>query len=198
MGKLSFPSFCGTEKLGLDCKRGSMRSVKISTQNDQKFCPIYFGTCFVNALIDTGAEISLMREDVFNRIPSENVFEHSPPTCSLWGVTGHQLEVSEKVVVKFRLGHSQVKHEVHVVKDMAKQMILGIDFLENHKVKLDFEKKTLAVGKEIILLQAGKAVIRSDCALVLTKEKHLIRPLSSGMIAVNLGLQRKQRKGYHL
>ena len=91
-----------------------------------------------------------------------------------------------------------MKYEVHVVKHMAKQMILGIDFLEKHKVKLDFEKKTLAVGKEIILLQAGKAVIHSDCALVLTKEKHLIQPLSSGMIAVNLGLQRKQRKGTYL
>ena len=36
-----------------------------------------------------------------------------------------------------------MKHEVHVVK----QIILGIDFQENHNIKLDFEKKTLAVGK---------------------------------------------------
>ena len=129
------------------------RSIKISCQNDQKFCNVSFGKFAVSALIDTGAEISLIRQDVFNKIPREYVLDHAQPTCSLLGVTGHQLQVSEKALVKMRSGQRVVEQEVHVVENIAKQMILGIDFLENHKAKLDFEQKTLAIYKEVISLQ---------------------------------------------
>ena len=48
----------------------------------------------------------------------------------------------------------------------------------------------------MILLQASKAVICSGCALVVTKKKHLIQPLSSGMIEVNLALHQKTKERY--
>ena len=165
----------------------------VQTDNTEtKFCTVKFQDLHVLSLIDTGAQISLISESIFKKIDSSLVLEKHKPEIILRGVTGHELKTIKRVFIKFKIGTKLLTHEFHVVKNLNKSIILGIDFLNSHKAKLDFSKRTLAIGKQIVLLKTQSEMEKSACTIVYVKRKRTIAPMSVAFIELGV---RKQIKG---
>ena len=56
--------------------------------------------------------------------------------------------------------------------------ILGLDFMEKQNATVDFGKRTLPIGDQIVVLKGKKAIQSEECALVFINEKHVIQPMS--------------------
>lgn len=176
---------------------GSHDVTIVQTDNTEtKFCNVKFQDIHILSLIDTGAQISLISESVFNKIDSSLVLEKHKPEIILRGVTGHELKATKRVMMKFKIGTKILTHEFHVVKDLNKSIILGIDFLNSHKAKLDFSKRTLAIGKQIVLLKSKSELEKSACTIVHCKRKRTIAPMSVAFI--ELGVKKPTKGSYVL
>ena len=63
--------------------------------------------------------------------------------------------------MKFILGKTHFVHEFHVVENFKRSVLLGIDFSIENKATLDFRKRSLGIGGQVVLLK-GKQV-DTDC-----------------------------------
>ena len=58
-------------------------------------------------------------------------------------------------------------------------VLLGMDFLESNKAKIDFEHKTLAIGKHVFVLKENIAEKSpQNVMLATTKHKRILEPRS--------------------
>ena len=117
-------------------------------------CTVRFGGTRVSSLIDTGADRSVIRYDVYRKIPKKlimNTFKSTDPPCVT--ATGDPLEVVVEAEIRFMIGRAALRHTFKAVKNLRKQLILGNDFLEANDADLSFKHRTLGLrGKHVIKL----------------------------------------------
>ncbi|XP_046393699.1 UBA domain-containing protein Mud1-like [Ischnura elegans] len=118
-------------------------------------------------LIDTGATLSLIREEV----PRPNHPLH-PPLTQLCGVTGHHLAITGTVTLPVRLGKGTFFHEFQVVGSdlrLPADGILGLDLLRTMEASLNLKTEVLRVGNEDFPLEA--VVFGQDTGVVAREEE---------------------------
>ena len=94
------------------------------------------GDTEVEMMLDSGASISLVREDTATRMPgSQSVSEASVHVVS---ATGETIPVLGRVTLPVQVGPIEVEHSLVVVQSLITPVILGIDFLQAHGLILDF------------------------------------------------------------
>jgi hypothetical protein len=87
------------------------------------------------ALIDSGADVSLLSADVYDKLKLDKQ-ELGPPTVDLTTVTGDNIDVEGCQNISFCLGSQQYNHEFHVVNHIHAKVILGFDFITENSVKV--------------------------------------------------------------
>ena len=117
-------------------------------------CTVRFGDTRVSSLIDTGADKSVIRYDVYRKIPKKFIvrtFKSADPPCV--SATGDPLEVVVEAEIRFMIGRAALAHAFKAVKNLRKQLILGNDFMEANDANLSFKHRTLGLrGKHVIRL----------------------------------------------
>ena len=117
-------------------------------------CTVRFGGTRVSSLIDTGADRSVIRYDVYRKIPKKFIvrtFKSADPPCVT--ATGDPLEVVVEAEIRFMIGRAALTHTFKAVKNLRKQLILGNDFMEANDADLSFKNRTLELkGKHFIRL----------------------------------------------
>ncbi|GFU71398.1 uncharacterized protein TNCV_2584691 [Trichonephila clavipes] len=121
------------------------RTIRISslriTPVDLPYAPILLNKTFITALWDTGAEKSFISKEIYRRYfsyrPSEKtqdrvVTAQGAPCCHLG-----------RVELQIRIREFQKTWEFHILDNMQYQCILGIDFMKDLRLTLDFDKKSL-------------------------------------------------------
>jgi len=117
---------------------------------------IFFKGYYVEALVDSGSEATLMSDRLWMR-EREKKLEGSP---SLVGVDGSELEVVGRCEEEIQLGKTQViRHQYYVVKSMPYDIILGTDFLEKNKAIVDLGQREVTINGEIIEYSRGQYVM---------------------------------------
>ncbi|GFW24734.1 retrovirus-related Pol polyprotein from transposon 297 [Trichonephila clavipes] len=113
------------------------------TPVDLPYVPILLNKTFITALCDTGAEKSFISEEVYRKYFSYRprqktkdrvVTAQGAPCCHLG-----------RVDLQIRIREFQKKWEFHIVNNMQYQCILGIDFMKEYKLTLDFAQKSLII-----------------------------------------------------
>ncbi|GFU13627.1 retrovirus-related Pol polyprotein from transposon 297 [Trichonephila clavipes] len=114
------------------------------TPVDLPYVPILLNETFLTALWDTGAEKSFISEDVYRKYFSYRtqqktkdgvVTAQGVPCCHLGRV-----ELQIRIRKLF-----QKTWEFHILNNMQYQFILGIDFMKESKLTLDFDQKSLNI-----------------------------------------------------
>ena len=147
-----------------------------------KLCPVKFEDFKIFALVDSGADVSVISETSFKRIKAAHILSFASTfDLSLKGVTGHGLQIVGKAKLKFQIGEQSLIHEFYVVNNSTKQMILGSDFFISSGAKIDLRNKTLALGDQIIVLR-DKLGVPVDCAVVYTASRVVLPPRSVTMV----------------
>ena len=172
----------------MDDQKGSINSS--SGNQKAKFCTISFQNANCNALVDTGAETTLISENVFEKLHKKQIRSITEPKVVLSGVTGHELKITKSAQICFKFGKLKLCHQFHVVKCFKYDVLLGMDFLESNKAKIDFEHKTLAIGKHVFVLKENIAEKSpQNVMLAKTKHKRILEPRS--VCFVKLGVKSK-------
>ena len=104
------------------------------------------GGVAVDLMLDSGSSVSLVQCDILSNI--KNIVD-APQARPLRLVTalGDQLPILRHIRTKVQLGEFDVFHDFVVVKNLVTSVILGIDFLQQNGLILDFNQTPVAVRK---------------------------------------------------
>lgn len=172
------------------CRKQNKMPDDFRTEKGTPFCQIRVGKRKIQALVDTGADMSVISESFFKLLNKKSV-KHSS-SCDLpllIGVSGRPLGVKKKVVLTVSMGQETFNSSFVVVENLRKNMIIGCDLLREQKVFLDFEQSTLRIRGSVVLLKS-----KDTCSsfLVSAKAKTRIPPHSVMNIEIRLKRHKQQ------
>ena len=101
-------------------------------------------------LIDTGANVSAICADVWKRIPQKT--KHPPiptPITSIAAVNGQSIPVLGQDKLPFSINGSTYPFHVLIIESIAYDVILGRDFLEAYKAKIDLQDHVLELQHDV-------------------------------------------------
>ena len=121
----------------------------------------------VSFLVDTGAGVSLLRGDVWDKVAPSNCKKKLQTANSLVGVDGIPLQLRGTASVKISVGNLTICHNFVIADKITAEAILGMDFLEENKCVLDLFKGKLSLKDQTkIQLQPHSVSQLLGCAKV--------------------------------
>ena len=115
---------------------------------------LYLGKKKVYALVDSGADISLISREAFNQIAAKNKFEFSTKNCiPLQTASGQRVKNFGTVVLEVKMAGFNRMYKFQIIDGLKNQVLLGNDFLSDFGVQLDFAHKTLNIEGNVIPLR---------------------------------------------
>ena len=118
-------------------------NLSLSTPLEGNYVHIDFGKQTSKALIDTGAQISCMSEHIYRK-SFKNYEIRLSSLANIVGVCGEVHRILGLVTVPFRLDGVVLEHTFHLFEKLHQSVILGMDFLRQHKAKIDLEECTVS------------------------------------------------------
>lgn len=108
--------------------------------------------CPVSFLVDTGAGVSLLRGDVWEKAVPHSSACDLQGACRLVGVDGIPIKVRGASLVNVTVEGHTLSHQFIVADHITAEAILGMDFLEKNKCVLDLCKGRLMM-KDLGMVQ---------------------------------------------
>ena len=134
------------------------------------FVQINLGKHTSKALLDTGASISCLSEHVY-RQSLKNIEIMPSSLAHIVGVCGEVHRVLGQVTVPFRLDGIALEHTFQLFEKLHQPVILGMDFLRQHKAKIDLEQCTVSFkSSNSSDFESGKTEEPSICHISLGPE----------------------------
>ena len=122
----------------------------------------------VRALVDTGAEVSLINYKVFQNLKQKPKIR--PPPSSLHCANGGPLHIKGVTELNFKLGEEMFTHTFYVVTNLFRNCLLGNDFLEKEGAVINLQIMKLRINKAYVNLENDvhiATVVRSVKTVIL-------------------------------
>lgn len=74
-------------------------------------------------------------------------------TIQLQAVNGESLHLDGSILIPLRIRDTEVRQKFYIVTDMNRNLILGRDWLVEHRVRLYFDLGCLRIGKSYVPLE---------------------------------------------
>ena len=115
----------------------------------------------VTALVDTGAAVTLIHRDVFNKVRCTSTKTRTT-SCTIVGANNNPLTVRLAAEINLKLEGIVVNLEVLVCDDLAQDLLIGTDIFKPNKFLINFATGTLEVnGKSNhLVFKTSKEVCR--------------------------------------
>ncbi|KAJ8037468.1 hypothetical protein HOLleu_18285 [Holothuria leucospilota] len=155
---------------------------------DIELCSSYH----VPGLVDTGANITLIRTESFFAIPDEERPVLEPVTCDLMLANGKTIPIAGTTYLVLKVASKKLKHKIWIA-DIEPELILGYDFLEKFHCILDICNSIILVNGERVesQLHSGQKLGQSR---VTTRKTVVIPPCSEMLMVGQLTHQPESRK----
>ena len=95
-----------------------------------------------HALLDTGAEATIISDDFYHCIKT-NTSKLEPPQKLVLGANNMLLDVVGETESILELGSMKVQHNVVICRGLPQQLFIGIDFLMAYKCIINFDNNTV-------------------------------------------------------
>ena len=102
-------------------------------------------------MLDSGSSVSLIQKDVLSRAQDVGRIKATKP-LRLVTASGDQLPILDHVSALVQVGELHVRHEFVVTESLVAPVILGVDFLHEDALLLDFTKAYVQV-RMLMLVQ---------------------------------------------
>ena len=106
----------------------------------------------VNAIIDTGAQVTILNDQIFDQLPSKPYTERETKLHT----AGREMSMKCRVMqpMCFSILGFEFRQPLHVAP-IDCDMLLGMDFLSKYRAKLDLEKLTLTLNGKTMNVTFG-------------------------------------------
>lgn len=172
MVKSNFPKFKNPPSINLATTL-SQNKVEISVKSKR-----------TNALLDTGASITVASASFINKTSLAGTPFQPATHPVIKGVTGAKLTVLGVLTIPISIGGVKFSHPVHIIQDLHYPFILGLDFLNKHKARIDFNSQVLLLPDEnsdvhnIHLLSASEGKARASSTVLIPKRSEMNIPVN--------------------
>ena len=106
----------------------------------------YIGGRLTHMLIDTGSDVSIVRQDIWEAIRRDDCPLHCIPGTPVVAANGEQLQVLGQAKLTMQVGGVKDDFTCLVASALTQECIIGADFLVKHHCIIDLQQKTLLVG----------------------------------------------------
>ena len=90
----------------------------------------------MNAVLDTGAKVTLINKPLFDQIPQKCKTPLHPSILKLRAANMSEIDNAGVSDITFKLGNTMFCHKFVVSKSLGKEILLGVDFIFANKIKL--------------------------------------------------------------
>ena len=138
------------------------------------------GSRHLLALLDSGANISVISREMFQLFQPKVECIQSPDFKEVSGVGGERHQVLSKVSLNLCVDNLSLYQNFHVITGRH-DMILGLDFLCKYDVKVDFGEGTVSIGNTTVKLsQPGivTCLARSRSCVTLPRQRGIQLPVT--------------------
>ena len=160
----------------------------IITINNVKSCAVYHVPVQVQdqhleAVIDTATESTILSDKIYNKLdPKPRVLSKMK-----FHMAGRNLTVNGFKIgpVNMRIGSTMYREIIHVAQ-IEDDMLLGIDFLMQKKMKIDMETNLMTLGKDTISIHFGREHGEPRVSRVKIAKRKVIPPNSVAMVTCKM------------
>ena len=157
----------------------------------------------VQALIDSGAAVSCISEEFYQYVQSNSQKAHLQRSTihHVKGVSGQSLLVCGEITIPIVLNRLTIHHTFQVIRKLSRPVILGVDFLSQHKTSINWSTHTLEIqggitevpllthqNKSCLAFTMTDIKVPSNCEVLIplrlkgitySKDSFILEPLSS-------------------
>ena len=92
----------------------------------------------MKALVDSGSSLCCIKKSLLQKLcPGLTSFKHSK--CShVKGISSKLIQVDGTIRLTIKIGEQDFEHDSYIFDDIHHSLIIGIDFLQEHKCTLNF------------------------------------------------------------
>ena len=149
----------------------------------------------VVTLADTGAKLSVIKQEFLNRLPDKWQLAIEPPSIpSIRVATGKQAQIIGQIELPIKIGDMHYFSTFLILPELSLDLVLGIDFLRLTKARLDMESDRITfchlrsaawseeevpkqlLKPEIKATKAHSGVVISNLQAVTTKQRVYLKP----------------------
>jgi hypothetical protein len=103
------------------------------------------GETVLTTLLDSGAGVSLIREDIAKKIFS--TFTKMDKSRIFYGVNGQKaFKSSWTCILQLKMKNKLLDGQFYVVENMPRELIIGVDFMQKWEITLDLKKEDYSIG----------------------------------------------------
>lgn len=129
----------------------NFEEVIVATSLDRNTILLEINERKTRALIDSGASISCIQKSVLEKLDQNKNIEIQPSKLSrIIGVGGEQHQVFGQVTLKLNISGLKIDQNFIVLEHLHHSVILGLDFMKDYHVKIDFHKRIMTVMDELV------------------------------------------------
>lgn len=115
------------------------------------FVTATFNNLQLKCLIDTGAQVSAMNKETYERIKQENIKIEIQLVENLQLIGAFSKKATKilfKTEVEFKINNAMFKQEILVVEKLIHEIVFGEDFLYTHSVSIQCGKDGIEIELE--------------------------------------------------
>ena len=134
-------------------------------------CLVKIGKQRYRTFVDTGAECSLMHRRIYDQLKNKPRLINKK-VC-LQSANGTELKCNGCITVQICIGGTEMSQDFYVIRDLNRNLILGLDWLKQNNVRIYFDLKCLRInGKHYVNLEEDIHI----ASTVRMKKTCLIKP----------------------
>ena len=133
-------------------------------------------------LVDSGSDVSLLNWNVFQSIPRKNIHFWKKKITPLNSASGHNIASLGKARIVMVIRGVQYIANFILVRNFKFDVLIGSDFIYEHKGKIDFESNTMIIKNRVIVLRNKREL--PGCNLLETLGRQQIEPYSISHLKV--------------
>ncbi|MGL6014350.1 MAG: hypothetical protein ACRC0J_23015, partial [Shewanella oncorhynchi] len=109
--------------------------------------PVICNGISVNWLYDTGADVSVISENLFKIIRAKGKVVQINEICNLTSASKNRLQTLGRYFLKLNIMGKTVFNPVYVCKDLNQNAIMGIDLMKNLNLTYNVKKETFQIDQ---------------------------------------------------
>ena len=164
----------------------------IGTMGSPNSITIRLGSRNFRALVDTGAEVSVISTKLYRSLHPRPVLEKKD--IRLQTANGSPLRIDGKVRLQVRIGNQSTPHNFIVVNNLRRSIILGRDWLKQNGVRLYFDLGALRIHGEYVALEEDIHI----SSIVRLKSKITLNPQHMHTCTAKTSLQSRKEETFEI